>query len=71
MENLHQLKRYISIPKAWNAIDRLSIKWKTDLSEKAKRNFFQVMAVSAVLIPPQHGRNTKRKSYKGITHLLL
>ena len=28
------------IVKAWTAIDRLSIKWKLNLSDKIKRNFF-------------------------------
>ena len=32
--------------KAWTVIDRLSIIWKSDLSNKIKRNFFQTMVVS-------------------------
>ena len=27
------------LPKAWTAIDRLSILWKSDLSDKIKRDF--------------------------------
>ena len=29
------------LPKAWTAIDRLSIIWKSDLTNKMKRSFFQ------------------------------
>ena len=39
----HQLKvmsTYICLVKAWTAIDRLSIIWKSDLSDKIKRVFF-------------------------------
>ena len=32
--------------KAWNIIDRLSILWKFDLSNKIKQDFFQAVAVS-------------------------
>ena len=31
--------------KAWTAIDRLSIIWKSDLTDKMKRSFFQAAAV--------------------------
>ena len=31
--------------KAWTAIDRLSIIWKSDLTDKMKRSFFQVAVV--------------------------
>ena len=37
------------LPKAWTAIDRLSIKWKSDLTDKMKRSFFQVAVVSILL----------------------
>ena len=35
--------------KAWTAIDRLSIIWKSDLSDKMKRSFFQAAVVSILL----------------------
>ena len=35
--------------KAWTAIDRLSIIWKSDLTNKMKRSFFQVAVVSILL----------------------
>ena len=35
--------------KAWTTIDRLSVIWKSDLSDKVKRRFFQVAVVSILL----------------------
>ena len=35
--------------KAWTAIDRLSIKWKSDLTDKIKCSFFQAAIVSILL----------------------
>ena len=35
--------------KAWTAIDRLPIIWKSDLTDKMKRSFFQVAVVSILL----------------------
>ena len=40
--------------KAWTAIDRLSIIWKSDLIDKMKRSFFQAAVVSILL----HGCTT-------------
>ena len=37
------------ITKAWTAIDRLSIIWKSDLTDKMKRSFFQAAVVSILL----------------------
>ena len=37
------------LTKAWTAIDRLSIIWKSDLTDKVKRSFFQAAVVSTVL----------------------
>ena len=37
------------LTKAWTAIDRLSIIWKSDLTDKMKRSFFQAAVVSIVL----------------------
>ena len=37
------------LAKAWTAIDSLSVIWKSDLTDKMKRNFFQVSGVSILL----------------------
>ena len=37
------------LTKAWTAIDRLSIVWKSDLADKMKRSFFQTAVVSILL----------------------
>ena len=37
------------LTRAWRAIDRLSIIWKSDLTDKMKRSFFQVAVVSILL----------------------
>ena len=37
------------LTKAWIAIDKLSITWKSDLTDKMKRSFFQAAAVSILL----------------------
>ena len=37
------------LTKAWTAIDRLSIIWKSDLTDKMKRYFFQAAVVSILL----------------------
>ena len=39
----------ICLAKAWNAIDRLLIIWKSDLSDKIKQDFFQAVAVLMLL----------------------
>ena len=39
----------MSLTKAWTAINRLSIIWKSDLTDKIKRNFFQA-AVASILL---------------------
>ena len=47
----HQPKKDIDtrLTKAWTAIDKLSIIWKSDLTNKMKRNFFQAAVVSLLL----------------------
>ena len=47
----HQPRRDIDtrLTKAWTAIDRLSIIWKSDLTDKMKRSFFQAAVVSILL----------------------
>ena len=37
------------LAKAWTAIDRLSVIWKSDLTDKMKRSFFQAAIVSILL----------------------
>ena len=34
---------------AWTAIDRFSIIWKSDLTDKMKRSFFQAVVMSILL----------------------
>ena len=38
------------LTKAWTAIDRLSIIWKSDVTDKMKRSFFQAAVVSYILL---------------------
>ena len=44
-------EKYIDmrLTKAWTAINRLSIIWKSDLTDKMKRSFFQA-AVASILL---------------------
>ena len=61
--NMHQAK-------AWTAIDKLSITWKCDLSDKIKRDFFQAAMVSILLYGCTTWTLTKRiekKLYKNAT----
>ena len=37
------------LTKAWRAIDKLSVIWKSDLTDKMKRSFFQAAVVSILL----------------------
>ena len=37
------------LTKAWTAIDRVSVIWKLDLTDKTKRSFFQAVVVSILL----------------------
>ena len=37
------------LTKAWTAIDKLSIMWKSDLTDKMKHSFFQAAVVSMLL----------------------
>ena len=37
------------LTKAWTVIDRLSVIWKSDLTDKIKRSFFQAAVVSMLL----------------------
>ena len=50
--------------KAWTAIDRLSIIWKSGLTDKMKRSFFQAAVVSILLYGCTTWRLTKRLKKK-------
>ena len=50
--------------KAWVAIDRLSVIWKSDLTDKMKRNFFQAAVVSILLYGCTTWTLTKRMEKK-------
>ena len=39
----------MQLAKAWTAIDRLSVIWKSDLNDKMKHNFFQAAIVPILL----------------------
>ena len=52
------------LPKAWTAIDRLSIIWKSNLSDKMKRSFFQAAVVSILLYGCTTWTLTKRLEKK-------
>ena len=49
---------------AWIAIDRLSIIWKSDLTDKMKRSFFQAAVVSIILYGCTTWMLTKRLEKK-------
>ena len=59
-------KKYIDtrLTKAWTAINRLSIIWKSDLSDKLKRSFFQAAVVSIQLYGSTTWTLTKRPEKK-------
>ena len=52
------------LTKAWTAIDRLSIIWKSDLTDKMKRSFFQAAVVSILLYGCTTWTQTKRPKKK-------
>ena len=52
------------LTKAWTAIDRLSITWKSDLTDKMKRSFFQAVVVSILLYGCTTWTLTKRLKKK-------
>ena len=52
------------LTKAWTAINRLSIIWKSDLTDKMKRSFFQVAVVSILLYGCTTWTLTKRLKKK-------
>ena len=52
------------LTKTWTAIDRLSIKWKSNLTDKMKRSFFQAAVVSILLYGCTTWTLTKRLEKK-------
>ena len=52
------------LTKAWTAIDRLSIIWKSDLTDRMKRSFFQAAVVSILLYGCTTSTLTKRLEKK-------
>ena len=52
------------LTKAWTAIDRLSIIWKSDMTDKMKRSFFQAAVVSILLYGCTTWTLTKRLKKK-------
>ena len=52
------------LTKAWTAIDKLSIIWKSDLTDKMKRSFFQAAVVSILLYRCTTWTRTKRLEKK-------
>ena len=52
------------LTKAWTTIDRLSIIWKSDLTDKMKRSFFQAAVVSILLYGCTTWTLTKRLKKK-------
>ena len=48
-QNIKRKLIYTRLTKAWTAIDRLSIIWKSDLTDEMKRSFFQAAVVSILL----------------------
>ena len=52
------------LTKAWTAINKLSVIWKSDLTDKMKRSFFQVAVVSILLYGCTTWTLTKRLEKK-------
>ena len=52
------------LTKAWTAINRLSAIWKSDLTDKMKRSFFQAAIVSILLYGCTSWTLTKRREKK-------
>ena len=52
------------LTKAWTAMDRLSIIWKSDLTDKMKRSFFQAAVISILLYGCTTWTLTKRLEKK-------
>ena len=64
--NVSSTEKHIDtrLTKAWTANDRLSIVWKSDLTDKMKRSFFQAAVVSILLYGCTTWTLTKRLEKK-------
>ena len=58
------LLQHTRLMKAWTAINRLSIIWKSDLTDKMKRSFFQAAVTSILLYGCTTWTLTKRLEKK-------
>ena len=61
------------LTKAWTASDKLSIMWKSDLTDKMKRSFFQAAVVSILLygctiwtLKKMAGEEARRQLHKNV-----
>ena len=54
----------MQLARAWTAIDRLSVIWKSDLTDKMKRSFFQAAVVLILLYGCTTWTLTKRMEKK-------
>ena len=54
----------MQLTKAWTAINRLSIRWKSDLTDKMKCSFFQAAVISILLYGCTTWMLTKRLEKK-------
>ena len=61
------------LTKAWTAIDKLSVIWKSDLTDKMKRSFFQAAVVSVTAVWMHHldanqtaGKEARRQLHKDV-----
>ena len=54
----------MQLAKAWTAIDRLSVIWKSDLTDKMMRSFFQAVVMSILLYECTTRTLTKRMEKK-------
>ena len=61
---IQDLNSSMMIMKAWTAIDRLSIIWKSDLTDRMKRSFFQAAVISILLYGCTTWTLTKRLKKK-------
>ena len=54
----------VQLTEAWTAIDKLSVRWKSDLTDNMKRSFFQAAVVSILLYGCTTWTLTKRPEKK-------
>ena len=62
--SVSSIEKDTRLTKAWIAIDRLSIVWKSNLTDKMKRSFFQAVVVSILLYGCTTWTLTKRLEKK-------